>query len=257
MVADFCEVLENKQCIDALAQVTPSLIAVASSSLHGSNWGGSIHLVKPGEGILHSRAVPCGVPDLCAAGGRGLLVAAEDSGDIAVYSVGEDLPLELAPASVLAEHHDIVSCVCSCTSSPAKIVSGSWDTSIKLWDIGGGEESIASLTTLWDPLGDSAGVVVDACWESTGGTADVVACCFRGKMLKLWDTREAAKKGTAQEISLPSVPCCVTWAQHSIAIGCEDGSVALIDSRAPAEPWTVTKVPDPKAKGHHQIPNLA
>jgi WD40 repeat protein len=169
-----------------------------------------------------------------------------------VYAIqhSEGGAIEVTPLGVLAEHSDIASCCAPCSGGDA-VVTGSWDRTVKLWSIGSltaaqqqpSKQAVAAAAADADRssqrtfTGHCARVTAVAC-SSAAGAAALIASASADCSVRLWDARARSSSGQTHKVALPTAPLSLVWSpceEHMLAAGCEDGSVAFIDTRKSAQ----------------------
>ena len=168
--------------------------------------------------------------------------------------------VEVTPVAVLAEHHDMLSCVAAADAG-GMIVTGSWDTTIKLWDAAAAgmtstaEDSAAKPCCTATLTGHCSRITAIACAAAAGSSAETsdsssssntIASASADGTVRLWDARSAActAQCTPRSSSTSStqhstgstaaVPLALAWHPHEssvLAVGCEDGAAELLDVR--------------------------
>eukprot|EP00903_Cladosiphon_okamuranus_P020259 g18593.t1 len=147
----------------------------------------------------------------------------------------EEAPARLVEIASLEEHDDIVSTLAACHSHDGLLLSGSYDRSINVWDIA--SDRHASLGTF---TGHS-GSVTSVEWTDEDDI-QVFASSSTDCSVRVWDRRLA--QGCcgclwlgSPALSLSSDPC----SKVLLAVGCEDGTVAVLDKRTLSFPVSIQR----------------
>ncbi|CAN0429465.1 unnamed protein product [Lampetra planeri] len=196
---------------------------LAASSLTGRYWMGSIWFYKdpskaPEEGFCSAGVqTEAGVVDALWVGDRGILVAS-DSGALELWELAEN-EAYLCSRHCRYEHNDIVTRI---STSGSRVVSGSLDRSVKVWDL-------AELKVVSSYRGHSASV---DCVSFSPHDDNLFLSCSQDGKIMLWDLRKAKPAVVMDTKPNGSVPTCVAWSPHhrmSVAFGTELGHIGLRD----------------------------
>mmetsp|Transcript_9178 Transcript_9178/g.11947 ORF Transcript_9178/g.11947 Transcript_9178/m.11947 type:complete len:331 (-) Transcript_9178:461-1453(-) len=218
---------------------------VGVSILHGNTWQGEIrlaHFSQQNDEIIPTNEtgpgyfMPCGVSEVDWITPGLTLAAAADDFDIHILSLepmttptGEEL-VEFCLQSKLSDHDDAVTSVHSIRTH---LVSGSFDGTVKTWDV-------KNLTVPLSTVSVRDGIVWDVKFVNKQ-SADTILTASQGGGLQLWDLRDSFAKCVSQ-INKPGTGIAsnsVSVSQgNSILFGCgkEDGSVSCYDSRNTSQP---------------------
>jgi len=200
---------------------TPRLLAVSTSNLTGSTWSGSVILISVSDSFSTKEKEPinlqtdAGNADVTFAGEKGEFVAAaNDEGSVFLWRTTK--PAVEGTDLALSEHDDIVSSV---AAHQSRLLSGSWDNKVKLWDVSNSN----SLATFESHIGavETVHFVDESLFLS--GSQD--------KTVRLWDQRQATVLSIVQR---NSAVCSVTASHldsNIFATGEEDGSACVFDRR--------------------------
>jgi WD40 repeat protein len=220
-------------------------LAVSSSSLCGNTWRGSLSLVHlAGDGTVAEEfareSFSCGLTAACVfrVGERdGIIAVGDDAGDVYLYRCSASNLLRqqegLTLVSVLSDHDDIVSCV---AQTSGRIVSGSWDSTVKVWDTNRAEqEGLAPCISTYS--GHLRRVVGVASLDNHS-----IASAAADKYLRMWDTRSREGELCGLTRLIAAAPMCLTATVcgTKVAVGCEDGQVLIYDCRQLSHPLVVT-----------------
>lgn len=147
------------------------LLGVASSVCEGSKWGGAIHIVDGGEGgnvVSNTLEIPYGISQLAwveqvgpslgigkqTKSAHSYLMAAGDDGSVHVFrvtrnpmnasrdTIGDDeerrkmtMTIEVIDSPMDdGGHEDIMSCLSISKTDQCRLISGSFDRSLRLWE---------------------------------------------------------------------------------------------------------------------------
>jgi len=215
------------------------VLAVATSLHTGQSWSGAVQLLRrpaaatssPTSSVLPTAAGNTGVALTGEAKGKGgqqqqTVVAASDDGCLHVWRLAAEEMDGALPDLVLNEHDDIVSCVAAHHDEASLVASGSWDHSIKLWDL-----QTKAVTETFE--GHIAPVyAVQFCKPAPA----LFLSGAQDKTVRIWDKRQAQLTLTLQR---PHTVCSVStsfFEENIFATGEEDGSANVFDSRNLAAP---------------------
>eukprot|EP00904_Undaria_pinnatifida_P010555 jgi/Undpi1/662/HiC_scaffold_10.g04126.m1 len=214
------------------------MILVATSNLGGNIWDASLRVVDLStKKLVASVQQHNGCADACWAALGQRAICAEDSGDVKVYRLDQDAPARLVEVATLQEHDDIVSCVAASRSQDGLVLSGSYDRSINAWDIAGNRE--VNLDTFTGHSNHVTGVK----WAAGEDDNQIFASSSLDCSMRIWDRRQT--KGCCACHWLGVSALSLAWeprAQVLVAVGCEDGTVALLDRRALSTPVSIQRV---------------
>lgn len=210
---------------------------VSTSLLHGNHWEGEIRAVETQQ-ILATETSPATVDFLssgpafhlyCGASAaqwltrNKTLALACDDGDVRILSLDQDpssTHLAFLAQATLEDHDDIVSCL---AARAAKLVSGSFDGTIKVWSLGDTRAPEAS-------VGSYDGYVWDVCFRD----ANTVLSASQGGDLQLHDLRAlgAPQIRANNSLGLASLALSVSPRDGNIvARGKESGTLDCLDLR--------------------------
>ena len=166
-------------------------------------------------------------------------------GDAAAAAAGAAAPAAtLEVVATLAEHDDVASALACgggggatasppASSSSSSLASGSWDGTVKLWDWRQQEESVRTFVA-------HAGRVAALAW-SPCHAAELASAGGMDGCVRLWDARAAGCCTTTAAMRGAGQPArhgvlSLAWdggagGEHRLAVGTEEGAVALLDRR--------------------------
>lgn len=219
--------------VDAIDIEEDGTLAVASSALTGRTWNGSLWLFKDRAKApdVHYCSAGCatesGTTDIKWIDSK-RLVLGSDTGTVDIWCLSGSFQ-SLENMASLSDHDNTISSV-SVDCVKSKIVSGSWDRCIKVWDLEQ-EKCIKSYKGHRD-------MVWSAVYSKT--EQDVFVSASQDGRVILWDTRAP---NCVSKLSDPSqynsIPRCADWSpldHHLLALGYEDGSVCLCNIQNPKQP---------------------
>ncbi|XP_033629607.1 methylosome protein 50-like [Asterias rubens] len=214
--------------LDVLQHNRDGSLMLGSSGLTGKFWAGSLWFYEdPGNAPDISKCsagiqTEAGVTDIqwideCR------VAIASDSGAIEVWQLVNSRSA-FRNLFYLYEHDNAVHSI-SINSNKTRIISGSSDKLIKVWDLA----TQASVLTL------RAHTSKVECITCSPNELEVFLSCSQDGSVLLWDLR---KPKPARKLSRPSgtsLPTCTAWKPgetHVFAVGDETGKIVLQDSRA-------------------------
>ncbi|TYZ68576.1 hypothetical protein PybrP1_006103 [[Pythium] brassicae (nom. inval.)] len=224
--------------VDALAAAPRSLdgaqlLAVAQSRLEGNEWGGIVALVDAADGARRSAfTLASGVAALAWGGTDGdLLALACDNGDVQLLRAARlEGELALVPLATGDEegagggHDDVVTSVSASPLERNTLATGSWDLSVKLWDVTSMGSALATLEGHTD-------LVWSVAMNRTA--AHLLASASQDCTVQLWDARQPTDAVQAIATRFPAL--VVDWQPQGetvLSAGLEDGSVLTFDTRS-------------------------
>ncbi|KAK9821782.1 hypothetical protein WJX81_002702 [Elliptochloris bilobata] len=208
---------------DAVESLAPS---PAGDLCASGSWDASIRVWRTGTAVLDASedaaAGAAEAPPLSRSAKK--RKAAVDGGDDAMAVPAA--PLEEAARATLAGHSQCVATVA--WPSPGVLYSGSWDHSVRRWDVGSGANT--------DTLNASKAVYCVAA-PPEGAGAGLVAFGGAERVLRLWDPRTApgealAKRGFTSHGDWITAAAWHPTSAHHLATASFDCSAKLWDLRA-------------------------
>lgn len=207
---------------------------LASSNLTGRYWIGSVWYfqnpdVAPDvEKCTSGSEVEAGIADaaLLQENDKRFAIIALDSGAVELLQLketnGESNSFFLSEAYA-CEHSDTVSCINMLGEKQA--VSGSYDKSIKIWDVQTMTASATYFSAHWDIV---TGI---ACQPDN---SDIFASCGKDGRLLTWDTRLPRPATELDNQDFLGIPSAITWHAGQtcqLVVGDESGQILVKDSR--------------------------
>jgi len=192
-------------CEAALVGHTSSVEGLAASPagdhLCSGSWDGTLHVWSVGEPPVATEAAP---PTKRSKGG----------------GASTSPPAELTPTTTLSGHQGCVGALCWPTAQ--LIYSGSWDGTVREWQVDVGS-----------PSATLAGQAAVLCVDVSLGAA-LIASGHTDHTLRIWDSR---LQQAAMQLKLPhkgwvSAARWSVHASHHLASACYDGTVRLWDVRS-------------------------
>ncbi|XP_063971179.1 methylosome protein WDR77-like [Lytechinus pictus] len=198
-------------------------VILAASGLTGRLWTGSLwYFEDPSSAPDVNRSsagvrTEAGITDLEWIDENRLAVAS-DTGAIEIWQLESNAFRNLF---YLYEHDSTVNSV-SVNSNKTRVISGSSDRLIKIWDLAS-QRSIRTLNVHTGKIEQLA---------CSPNELDVFVSCSQDGFVLLWDMRKAKP---AQRLPCPAgLPTSVVWKpgeSYVIAVGDESGSISLLDAR--------------------------
>ncbi len=205
-----------------------NLIAVGLSALEGDTWDGGIQIRSTESGeILSRERCDAGISMVRFAGGHEstLVSCACDDGSIRFYS-SQNLDLR----ETINAHDDIVSVVKPATSSN-HLISSSWDSSIKEWDLNHLVNS-SEHTPVFHLPNAHYGPINDIAVSTF--QPSVFASVGSDGFLRLWDKRQSSSHGLVSIYGHEQAVSCVEFNQMIDSVmysGTDAGDIFTFDLR--------------------------
>lgn len=208
-----------------------NLIAVGLSALEGDTWDGGLQIRSADSGeIIAREKCDTGISMVRFAGGHNgdgsLISCACDDGTVRFYS-SQKLDLR----ETINAHDDIVSVVKPTIGASNHLLSASWDSTIKEWDLNhlmnnSDHDPVFQLSNAhYGPINDLA--------VSTFQSA-VFASVGTDGFLRLWDKRQSASQGCVALYGHEQAVSCVEFNQMIESIvytGTDAGDIFTFDLR--------------------------
>ena len=223
------------QHIDGIA-VGSEVTAVATSSLTGDLWNGTILLMR-NQKLASADGVQQPVCALQTAQGNAgvawvsddILASGDDSGDVALWQIAAD-KTAAKPLLRFGEHTQPITCMVAGPQDGSRLASTSLDGTAKVWQASIAGGNVATFEHLskhaWCDV-----QVHGATW--LGGTAQqTLATVASDGVLRLWDVRRAPP--SADRFAMHSAPLLTVAtgaADCQLLAGSECGAVFLADAR--------------------------
>ncbi|OQR98105.1 methylosome protein 50 [Achlya hypogyna] len=197
-------------------------LVVATSLLEGNDWSSTIRLLRHANGSfehVHGLRLPTTVGSM-AWFEPDVIVCAGDDGDLyyCMFDTETSTWRRLEPETAHG-HNELISSV---AVNSAMLASGSWDATVKLWDL--------TNMALLEQFKEHTDKVWGVQWAPLATTQ--LATASQDRSVRLWDTRQP---GAVMTITTPAAAMCVAWhptQEHLLTAGLEDGSIWTIDSRS-------------------------
>ncbi|CAB1114164.1 unnamed protein product [Ectocarpus sp. CCAP 1310/34] len=212
--------------------ISDDMIVVATSNLGGNTWDSSLQVLDfSTKEVVASVKQQSGCADVCWIKSERRAVSAGDNGDVKVYKMDEEAPARLVEVANLEEHDDIVSSVAACRSHDGLVLSGGYDRSVNVWDIDSDRD------TSLDTFTGHSGYVTGVEWSAGQDDSQVFASSSTDCSVRVWDRRQPQGCLACHWFGVPALS--ISWDHCSgelLAVGCEDGTVAVLDRRTLSSP---------------------
>ncbi|XP_065672479.1 methylosome protein WDR77-like [Hydra vulgaris] len=147
------------------------------------------------------------------------IVTSTDDGTVEVWKVNDTPNLEAS--IIFAEHNDVCSSV-SVLNQTKQLVSGSWDGSIKIWNLEN-EQALHTIMYHTDK-------VLDVAWDTN--SVNVFASASEDGTVQIHDNRNEGKPDCLWFYNPINHPTCLTWKNGNCVIaGFSNGDISLLDLR--------------------------
>lgn len=214
------------KCFDGMSLNEDNQLALISSNLTGKFWHGAVGVFedpKLAPNLPHVDYITTnegGCVDLTWIDKERIAVAT-DAGTIDVWKMKEAPTLE--KTILLAEHSDICSCI-DISSVSHQLVSGSYDNTLKLWDLAV-DLSIHTMTLHLDRI-------LDVSWCKNSD--HVFASASEDGSVRMYDIRIKERPCRTLHYSSRSLPTCLDWIdENKVCVGFSDGAVGILNLQTP------------------------
>ncbi|CAI5731208.1 unnamed protein product [Peronospora destructor] len=215
------------------------LLAVAQSQLEGNVWSGSVALLEASTSEqLCELPLETGVASLAWCGADGdVLALGCDDGDVRLVRRSADVVFTLVPVTANGStdeedatpigwgHDDVVTGVSGSKVEKTQLATCSWDLTVKLWDIGTLDKTVAAFNGHTDLI-----------WGVAMNPMHVHLLCSASQdaTVQIWDARHPQSAALVVSTRLPALS--VDWHPRQstvFSVGLEDGVVCTFDVRSP------------------------
>jgi len=227
-------------------------LAAVTSKLSGNVWTGTILLIDvsdlkdkmdTGEVIaLNCHVTDSRVQSFAATDSgntdvqwinQKLMAVSNDMGQLQLWGVQDKSVLQLE--GIFHEHDDIIESLSVNHLASQQILSASWDTTIKLWDLQGNNDAPAdSSKTTFQGHEDA---VYEVKWSPSSGTR--FGSVSKDGTLRIWDSKQAKSQIIIQSSPLDNSLLSLSWSSTSeniVATGSNSGAAFIFDIRNPKTP---------------------
>ncbi|KAG7392866.1 Methylosome protein 50 [Phytophthora pseudosyringae] len=212
------------------------LLAVAQSQLEGNVWSGGVALLDASTSErLCELQLETGVGALAWGGADGdVLALGCDDGDVRLARLSTDVAFAFVPIGGNGEedagwgHDDVVTGVSASSLDKTQLATCSWDLTVKLWDIGAMDQTVATFNGHTDLIW---GVAMNPTH------AHLLCSASQDTTVQVWDARRPQSAALVVSTRLPALS--VDWHPKQptvFSVGLEDGLVCTFDVRSPHTP---------------------
>ena len=219
------EVLSGSAHLDSISVSSQGRVALATSSLTGDLWDGSVVLTAD-DAVTGTMPMKAGVTDVAWLGAE-ILVAGDDLGNLTAWQLPAAGVVQ-EPTLELGEHNEGITCLAS-DGDRLRVASASSDGTVRVWTTVQGSSASHVLQHTSNLASWCKCLVHTVTWLPE---LECLATGASDGVLRIWDLRASQPLvGRSSPLDAPLLTTAVGSAESQMLTGCEAGRVMLVDRR--------------------------